>query len=352
MHRDDRASHPMTCGGEFTFEGRFDRPRLESAIEQAYLRNPLFRAIVVRRRNRRWDWTAADSLPHAKWIGSQEPLAYRRAARIDLRSEVGMRVWVQEKVGLSKIIVDFHHACSDGSGALAFVEDILATYASSFANGRKRILGPAKIEPQLLRRRGRFPRIGGGTADRLRSEVADLHELYCFFRHQPQPLLEGRVGLDQVIPAPAPQRLYSRTLDDHFLVELRQSAAASGATVNDLLLRALFLTMHDWNARRMDSPPRDWLRILMPVNLRNARRLEHVSGEPDELRLYRPPSLGHGRRASAARQHSFGNVTTASITHAAACSVQARTPEHPSFWCSTGLFAKSLHGHGCAEQRG
>ena len=50
---------------------------------------------------------------------------------------------------------------------------------------------------------------------------------------------------------------------------LRQAASAQGVSVNDLLIRDLFVTLMRWNTECGNDPKRRNLRILMPQNLRD-----------------------------------------------------------------------------------
>jgi hypothetical protein len=61
-----------------------------------------------------------------------------------------------------------------------------------------------------------------------------------------------------------------RELSAEVFLRLREVARRRGATVNDLLLRDMFVTIAAWNARWGGGSRRAWLRILMPANQRVA----------------------------------------------------------------------------------
>ena len=132
MVQDDRSEHPMTCGAEFWFTGKLDRKKFESAVEQACQRHPLFSAHVQYRGSRPHVWRLAAFRPHVRWLGEQEPTDYERAAPIDLRDDIGLRIWVQEVDDQTRLCFDFHHASADGAGGLLFVEDLLTAYHAMF----------------------------------------------------------------------------------------------------------------------------------------------------------------------------------------------------------------------------
>jgi hypothetical protein len=61
----------------------------------------------------------------------------------------------------------------------------------------------------------------------------------------------------------------SFTLSEEATTGLRRFATDRGATVNDVLLRDLFVTLRGWNAQHGDLRDRANLRLLMPQNLRD-----------------------------------------------------------------------------------
>ena len=77
------------------------------------------------------------------------------------RSETGMRIWVRDIGCQATMHFEFHHACSDGAGGLAFVEDIFAFYAAAVGRGKTAQKPMPRIDPSLLRKRSHFPSDGG-----------------------------------------------------------------------------------------------------------------------------------------------------------------------------------------------
>ncbi len=95
-----------------------------------------------------------------------------------------------------------------------------------------------------------------------------------FLLQSPQPLAPARQPLAGARQPPAGEPLVSdvghlsQTCPEDVAVALRRAAADAGATLNDLLLRDLFLTVRSWQAAAGAEPGRKRLRILMPQNLR------------------------------------------------------------------------------------
>ena len=48
--------------------------------------------------------------------------------RIDLASEIGLRISVDADSDRADVLFEFHHACTDGIGAVQFIGDLLAHY--------------------------------------------------------------------------------------------------------------------------------------------------------------------------------------------------------------------------------
>lgn len=272
MLQDARASYPMTCGATFRFEGRFDRQRLEEATRETLDRHPMFRALISYPWGRRARWIAADRYPELRWVEDAEVEAFEQSTPIDLRHEPGLRIWVKERGDQSELLFEFHHGCADGAGGLLFIEDLLTLYASKFDGHRTLPLPPPQFHRLL--NRGRFDGASGWSWERLRAQMSILPELKRFATRMPQPLQRSTQQPIGVVPAAPARRMSTHVLDSEVVSLLRETAVQHGATLNDLLISALFITVQRWNARRKQVRPNDWLRILMPANLRNRADLD------------------------------------------------------------------------------
>ncbi|HEY5315483.1 MAG TPA: hypothetical protein VIK18_23330, partial [Pirellulales bacterium] len=136
---DDRPAYPMTFFGELQFRGVISRPALETALEAAVSRHPLLAArIDGPARARRWV-AAERSLPPIVFTSDCQPApdcdqSYPRPPQpIDLQTGTGLRLWVRTGSDASRMLLEFHHACCDGQGAMRFIGDLLAAYAAQVA---------------------------------------------------------------------------------------------------------------------------------------------------------------------------------------------------------------------------
>ncbi|MEM8678660.1 MAG: condensation domain-containing protein, partial [Planctomycetota bacterium] len=194
MLHDDRPDYPMVCPAEFSFEGRFDRPRFESALAQTLLRHPMLQTTIEHRRGHphRWVWSPLE--PEVHWIGDAEPLDYARGHFLDVGQQIGVRLWVQERNNRTRLLFEMHHACTDAAGGMLFVEDLLTLYAASFPHRSGRRPTLRKLDPNLLLRRGHFEGASGLTLRRVYNDLRDMGEVCRFFGCRPRPMAAGPTG--------------------------------------------------------------------------------------------------------------------------------------------------------------
>jgi len=275
MLQDDRPAYPMNFFMRLRFSGRFDRPALESALATAVARHPLLSARVQQRRRNRFDWVAADAQkPDLHWAPTPTGGGYPRCTGIPLPAQPGLRTYVLEGEAASDLLLQFHHCCCDGLGAFAFIRDLLVAYASAVGTtSNQTALAP--LDEQRLRRRGAYGLTPGRLLRMLPRQLVGLSGVRQFFMHSPVTLTSstlpgGATSLPDEYPA-----AYTREFDENESAKLRSVAAQCGTTVNDLLIRDLFLALGQWRSRRQEGNGRGWLRMSVPVNLRtvNDRRL-------------------------------------------------------------------------------
>ena len=267
MLLDDRPEYPVTCAATFVFEGHFDRDRLEEALREALERHPMFRAQIRTARGHGEKWVPAEKYPQVQWLNNAEAEPFEQATPIDLQQQAGLRMWVKQDRDTSELLFDFHHGCVDGAGGLLFIEDLLTLYAAKFDGHGTRPLPPPEFDRLLDR--GRFEGVNGWSMKRIRSQVSLMPEIARFATQIPTPLQASTIRPMSLVPAPPTRRYATYVLSAEAVSELRETAVRYGATLNDLLIAALFLTTQEWNAKRGKSDANDWLRILMPANLRN-----------------------------------------------------------------------------------
>jgi Wax ester synthase-like Acyl-CoA acyltransferase domain len=268
LARDARPDFPMVFYIVVDVSGRLDRQRLVKAFELARRREPLLSAVVTRQRSG-FQWRAAP--PEAlhpdraiEFVANVEQMASGAWRGFDLAREPGLRMTVVSRGEAHQLILHFHHACTDGVGALAWLADLLSAYDQLGRVASHAVaLRPLHVDGLLLRARtGRsFLDDDAESEAGLPLAASFAPTLRRFALALPSPI----AGASSVAPRGAGPPYRGFTLDAETLRRLRAVARAADAQLNDLLLAELFLTLH---ARQPTD--RRW-RISMPVNLRTAR---------------------------------------------------------------------------------
>ncbi len=274
MWKDDRTRYPMTFVIRLEVSGELQRVVFLDAMKKSLERHPLLKSRIVRDGWRGWCWLPSEAdEPPVDWTDAETNSEVDARLRlplgeyIDLTREVGLRVWVHSTCKRARLTFQFHHAATDGLGAIQFLGDLLAAYGQVTVLPGEETPEFGTLEIARLRTRGDH---GSGRFDSRRQRFADLklfaEEAWHLFARQPKPLAVRMHSDDQRdIEFPA---LLTRRLNRHEATRLREFASKRGVSPNDLYLREMFLTLHDWNRERSTWHPKHWLRIGMPVSMR------------------------------------------------------------------------------------
>lgn len=265
MWIDDRPDYPMTFEVLLSFRGELDAAALRAAVAAARDRHPLL-AAHLEARGRRLYWTEATHQPPAIDIQPlAQPLSYPDGMRIDLKHHSGLRVFVRHGGAAGIMRFQFHHACTDGLGAFAFLGDFLAAYDAAFSAARATSPVP---DTARLAARNTFGQSALGRLLRKPLEVAAMaFGVPLFFLGRPEPIAGGCHGAEGLPPQAAALDWPAFELPADQLAALRNTARQSRATVNDVLLRDLFLALHEWNQQH-GGAEQARLRVMLPQNLR------------------------------------------------------------------------------------
>ncbi len=267
---DNWQHYPMSCGAIFTMQGEIQRDAFDRAVEFSSKRHPLLRSRLVRRRFGTTRWVPAAPYLKPKWIDGAEPRDFSACRPFDLRTENGVRIWVQQRGPIGKVFVEFHHACCDGAGGMSFMDDVFASY-DAFVRGETADLPPLDIE--LLKTRGKFGPKADSLAERGYGFLWGLKRTATMALRRPKTLACADRPAILSRQSWANDRMITRTLDQSVYKCLRATAVEQEATLNDYLVGSLFRSLRRWN-ERFRPTERGWLRILIPVNLRNRRDLK------------------------------------------------------------------------------
>jgi hypothetical protein len=267
MVTDSRPGYTMACDLELNFQGRLDRAACEAGLAFALARHPLFRFTIGPMQDGALAWQDSGQSPPVQWASLDDPLDDSYGAPFDLTLQPGLRVWVRRGEDQSKILLHYHHACSDGLGVNGFAEDFLVAYHNAFP-------GSAPVEPRLLEMERLLIRgeIGMGVRSAWR-KFADVfigaREGIKLLLQRPASIASGDASSSQAPPArPMRPAFLSIRLSEATTRGLRQIASHADATTNDVLIRELFVLLARWNEAHGGISPRRLLRILVPQNLR------------------------------------------------------------------------------------
>lgn len=315
MWADDTPEYPMSGQFEIRYTGVLDREAFEKALRATFEQHPLQRALLDVSRPRRPTWRIQPefTIP-LDWACADKPRTYAEGEQIDLTREIGTRIWVRQGDEHGSILFQFHHVTTDGIGVCNFVSDVLLAYDALIANGTNGSQLPQRNPKRLLSRGDIYPPDRAWRA-RLETWLRILEGLKRWRTFYPRPF--RGTGSKDVAPAPMGCTLVE-TLTAEQTTSLRESAKRQGATLNDRLVRDLFLSLvADCGTEQPDG---NCLRVTIPVNLRlpsdsdmpaankltmcNLNRSDEQCREPDKLlddicRETRDIRGGRGRRLIA-----------------------------------------------------
>jgi hypothetical protein len=275
---DDRTDYPMTFVVKMEFEGTVDREAISLALPKALKRHPLLQAIVRPAKGNRDCWVAAPN-PEVEisWGMLDQPLELPRGEAIDLRSEVGLRVWIrsgQDANGSERCVIttQFHHATCDGIGAYQLLGDWLWYYAEAVGEPNESPLPP--LDPLQLRMRVKASYNIERYRDGSGKVMYDRPEAYRMALKTMQSLSSRKPFESAASPSDLPSEplfpgLCDFEFDKQLYKQLRHAAEARGQSTNELLIQQLLVSLDSWNELQ-GHRHRGQFCIMMPMDLREA----------------------------------------------------------------------------------
>ncbi len=264
MLADDRPRYPMGFFIEIVVSGQLRQAEFETAVNLAFARHPLLNACIQSTwRGKQWVPSARTSA--IAWNDGEPKLPAVTQRYMDLRREPGVRVCVGYRPEASRIVFQFHHAATDGIGAIQFIGDVLAFYGMATCSRSHAAPEVVPVDLMCLRLRGQRLDPGwkhaGSIAESLGriAEIVGVHPSALF-----APADSPTIDVDSIDPNP----FVTRIIERHELLQLKQAASRQGVTPNELYTLAMFRTLHDWNARYGGSCDTRPMRIGLPASLR------------------------------------------------------------------------------------
>ena len=269
FRQDDRPDYPMAFTSHLSFSGEIDPDSFQAALLVALERHPLLQALTKPAKGGKLCWVSAKGmLPKISWGQVGQSFEFDSTEQIDLTREVGLRLWVHASEERSEVLLQFHHACCDGTGAYRFIGDLLAEYGIRMTFDNPPVVESCNL--RLLKDR-RNKMAGQVITDSVFTSIRRaLTHAYSVFSRRIAPLSlfptgpRGSTSPRTINDYPG---IVTRVFDKSQYKLLRDAAGAENAMFNDLLLTEMFIAIRDWN-RRCGDRGRQWLRIMMPTDLR------------------------------------------------------------------------------------
>ena len=251
------------------FRGKLNREVARQALQTVLARHPLVRSRVARRFGRLC-WVPAKTLPEVSYVDydatpdvlNESDFPILRP--INLFAEPGFRVYhIESKRGnWFRLVLQFHHAVSDGIGMFQALEEWLILYARGVDDLVADVEIP-EICPEALKDRRR---IGWSLRSYLRnfSNTRRSTRQYLFF---PRSLVPTRL-FAKIEPEKDSPFVTSIKLSREETSAYLARAKALGATVNDALLADCFRAMDKWLSDVRGDEKDGRMRVMAPINMR------------------------------------------------------------------------------------
>lgn len=268
MFYQDSRAYPCTCFVRMQFHGVLERQSFTRAARRALTRHPLLGAKVTLRRGKPHWLLSPDGEPVIHWQEAEVNQASPSTSWLDLVGEGGLRLIVVVDATRSDLLVQFHHACCDGVGIFQFILDLLIAYANEAGATPGSYRFP-KLDPERLRQRGSLGLTSKKLLKMVPQQMIGLQGVRQFVMRTPRPIVPHQRWPNDTPAHDVYPALCADQFDADTTQGLRASAKQLGVTVNDLLARDLFLALHQFRTGRALGQPEDWLRMMIPMNLRS-----------------------------------------------------------------------------------
>ena len=270
MLSQDSSAYPCVIYAKVHFKGKVNPQAMEQAVTDMLQIHPLLQARLAGGSGlTRWN---LEDMPQCAvtWTEAPPDEHWAEDRFVNLRKESGLRVHIHNYVNSENqphccMFIGVHHACTDGLGLLNAIEDLCAIYHARLNNEaaklRNRVVG-------LLEERNRFGLNARKILRLLPKHAVGLLGVRQFLMRKPVPLLPQPSA--SLLHAPKRSILAIRhTFGRDSTSTIQAIATGWGVTLNELLACSIFEGIAEFRAQRQAQRPEDWLRMMIPVNMRN-----------------------------------------------------------------------------------
>ncbi len=265
MFVDDTPRYPMTFIVQLILRGNLHQEAFNLAIKEALERHPLLTAMIGPGKQNQDCWlNKEDRFPRVDWAAVDDPIEFTESEFIDLRREVGLRIWIRGDDQRAIVTTQFHHSACDGIGSYQFLGDLLYSYA--IRTGADSLEPPMELPRNRLRDRGRASydlsnfQLANGKYQRTWKEALKLMV-------KRNSVLQPPTAKQPPFKRPFPG-IQTHEFDKQEYRKLRLLAQQRGQIINDMLLEKLFETLFQWRSKYGPMIDARNVGIMMPLNLR------------------------------------------------------------------------------------
>ena len=275
---DETPQQPLNSFIELHFLDPLQTSVMEEAIAAAVRVHPML-ACTVQEVDGQLCWIHHPNFKHNLHIEPEHsPLKDGCPVALNLFNEPGVRFWYREDAdGKSRILLQLHHATSDGVGIRRFLIDVMNFYAQATAPENfdpEARVSWNKVDHNLLKRRADFSDSFGGVPTQPLTFWQRLKNAWYFHFQLPSPLKKRSRG-ERAACTCSTEKVESSEPLEHLVMDRVQSEAIlekarlEEVNVNSLALALLFETCSLWNEQHAVGRPHERFRILMPYDLRS-----------------------------------------------------------------------------------
>lgn len=265
MRLDDRPNYPMSFFIEIKLSGDINPESMDASLKSALKRHPLLTAHVDTPLFGRARWLDAKDFPQISWFDGRPILPAVADRFVDLRKTSGLRIWAGINPGETRIVFQFHHAVTDGLGAIQFIGDLLAYYGQKTC-GTDEAPELAPVNRQVLRDRGQLSEPGHEHQRVISHLLWWCTHLACNY---PTGIKFPSNRNDQFNDP-----FVTRIIDSKTTRKLKKEATKKGGTPNEIYTLAMFQLLRQWNIQHSAASDHSAVRVGIPITLRTANHQE------------------------------------------------------------------------------
>ncbi|MFK7765877.1 MAG: hypothetical protein AB8B55_01455 [Mariniblastus sp.] len=289
---DDAPDYPNVVYCRMRVSGKLDKETARNAWQVVIERQP-FGDVRPEKVNGKLNWLqgprASDrqAQDFSKWDGTkfaweefeQPPTAWQfqdHRTKSPTGSFLGVSVFPAEKGSnefVSEIWLYVHHAISDGAGSIQCANDWMNVYAN-LRMGKQADAGLHRLDPDLLKTRNSLGILSWRYLKHLWKQPIALFGAAKFVFRKTAELAPGLPSnqAGQIIGSP---NIIGQWISDDQVKRLSRNAKQNEVMLNSVLLGELYNAITEWRKKHGVHQPHDWLRIIVPMSIRNVsdRRL-------------------------------------------------------------------------------